>query len=53
MRKEFSMCYEFDELYRKVREEDARRKKAQDDKDKSPAPARPAPETKPREPVPA
>jgi len=48
------MCYEFDELYRKMREEDAQRKKAQDAKDKSPAPAKPAaPEVKPREPVPA
>jgi hypothetical protein len=53
MRKEFSMCYEFDELYRKAREEEAQRKKAQDGKDKSPAPAKPAPEVKPREPVPA
>jgi len=47
------MCYEFDELYRKMREEDVQRKKAQDAKDKSPAPAKPAPEVKPREPVPA
>jgi hypothetical protein len=53
MRKEFAMCYEFDELYRKVREEEERRKKTQDGKDRSPAPARPAPEVKPREPVPA
>jgi hypothetical protein len=54
MRKESSMCYEFDELYRKMREEDALRKKqAQDGKDKSAAPAKPAPEVKPREPVPA
>jgi hypothetical protein len=47
------MCYEFDELYRKAREEEAQRKKAQDGKEKSPVPARPAPEVKPREPVPA
>ena len=48
------MCYELDEMYWKMREEDARRKKqAQDGKDKSPAPAKPAPEVKPREPVPA
>jgi hypothetical protein len=47
------MCYEFDELYRKAREEELQRKKAQDSKDKSPAPAKPAPEVKPREPVPA
>jgi hypothetical protein len=49
------MCYEFDEMYRKMREEDALKKKqAQDGKDKSPAPAKPAaPEVKPREPVPA
>src|SRR5215510_13594 len=54
MREESLMCYEFDELYRKMREEDALRKKqAQDGKDKSPAPAKPAPAVKPREPVPA
>jgi hypothetical protein len=53
MRKEFLMCYEFDELYRKVREEEQRRKQAQESKDKSRAPAKPAPEVKPREPVPA
>ena len=48
------MCYEFDELYRKMREEDALRKKqAQDGKDKAPAPAKPAAPQKPREPVPA
>ena len=49
------MCYEFDEMYRKMREEDALRKKqVQDGKDKAPAPAKPAaPEVKPREPVPA
>jgi hypothetical protein len=49
------MCFEFDEMYRKAREEDLRRKKpAQEPKDKAPAPARPAaPEVKPREPVPA
>ena len=47
------MCYEFDELYRKAREEELQRKKAQDHKDQSPAPAKPAPEVKPREPVPA
>ena len=48
------MCYEFDELYRKVREEEERRKRqAQDGKDKSTAPARPTPEVKPKEPVPA
>ena len=47
------MCYEFDELYRKAREEDARkRKQAEEAKDKSPAPKPVAPE-KPREPVPA
>jgi hypothetical protein len=53
MRKEFLMCYEFDELYRKAREEEERRKKLAQDKDKTPAPAKPAPEVKPREPVPA
>jgi hypothetical protein len=53
MRKEFIMCYEFDELYRKAREDEERRKKAQESRDKSPAPAKPAPEVKPREPVPA
>jgi hypothetical protein len=48
------MCYEFDELYKKMREEDEQRKKAQDGKDKSPVPAKPAaPVVKPREPVPA
>ena len=47
------MCYEFDELYLTVREEEERRKKAQDGKDESAAPAKPAPELKPREPVPA
>ena len=49
------MCHEFDELYWKAREEEVRRKKLADDpKDKSPAPAKPAaPEVKPREPVPA
>jgi hypothetical protein len=49
------MCHEFDELYWKAREEEARRKKLADEqKDKSPAPAKPvAPEVKPREPVPA
>ena len=54
MRKESFMCYEFDELYRKMREEDGLRKKqAQEGKDKSPAPAKPAAPEKPREPVPA
>jgi hypothetical protein len=48
-----AMCYEFDELYRKVQEEEERRKKARESKDGSPAPAKPAPEVKPREPVPA
>jgi hypothetical protein len=49
------MCHEFDELYWKAREEEARRTKLADEqKDKSPAPAKPvAPEVKPREPVPA
>jgi hypothetical protein len=47
------MCYEFDELYCKAREEEDRRKKMQEGKDKSPSPAKPAPEVKPREPVPA
>jgi hypothetical protein len=49
------MCYEFDDLYRRAREEEARRKKLADDAtNKSPAPAKPvAPEVKPREPVPA
>jgi hypothetical protein len=54
MRKEFFMCYEFDELYRKTREEEIRRaKQLEERRDKSPAPAKPAPEVKPREPVPA
>ena len=54
MRKESFMCYEFDELYSKAREEEARRKKqVEDAKDKSPAPAKPAAPAKPREPVPA
>jgi hypothetical protein len=55
MRKECLMCYEFDELYRKAREEEVRRKKqAEERRDASPAPAKPvAPEVKPREPVPA
>jgi len=47
------MCYEFDELYRRAREEELQRKKAQESREKTPSPARPAPETKPREPVPA
>jgi hypothetical protein len=48
------MCYEFDELYSKAREEEARRKKqVEDGKDKSPAPAKPAAPAKPKEPVPA
>ena len=48
------MCYEFDELYRKAREEEELRKRqVQDGKDKSPVPAKPAPEVKPQEPVPA
>jgi len=47
------MCYEFDEMYRKAREEEARRKQAESGKDKAPAPVKPAPEVKPREPVPA
>ena len=47
------MCYEFDELYRKVQEDEERLKKARESKDKPSAPARPAPEVKPREPVPA
>jgi hypothetical protein len=54
MRKEFLMCYEFDELYRKTREEEIRKAKhLEERRDKSPAPAKPAPEVKPREPVPA
>jgi hypothetical protein len=54
MRKEFFMCYEFDELYRKTREEEIRKaKQLEERRDKSPAPAKPAPEVKPREPVPA
>jgi hypothetical protein len=52
--KEISMCWEFDELYRKAREEEARRRKQLEERrDKSPAPAQPAPEAKPTEPVPA
>jgi hypothetical protein len=49
------MCHEFDELYWKAREEEVRRKKlAEEAKDKSTAPTKPAaPELKPREPVPA
>jgi len=48
------MCWEFDELYRKAREEEARRRKQLEERrDKSPAPANPTPETKPAEPVPA
>jgi hypothetical protein len=48
------MCYEFDELYRKAREEEIRKaKQLEERRDKSPAPAKPAPEVKPREPVPA
>jgi hypothetical protein len=48
------MCWEFDELYRKAREEETRkRKQLEERKEMSPAPAKPAPETKPREPVPA
>ena len=48
------MCWEFDELYRKAREEEARRRKQLEERrDKSPAPAKPAPETKPTETVPA
>ena len=50
------MCWEFDELYKKAREEEVRRRKLiEERREKSPAPAQPAaaPETKPREPVPA
>ena len=48
------MCWEFDELYRKAREEEARkRKQLEERRDTSPAPAKPAPEVKPTEPVPA
>ena len=48
------MCWEFDELYRKAREEEVRkRKQLEERKEASPAPAKPAPEVKPREPVPA
>ena len=48
------MCWEFDDLYRKAREDEARRRKQlEEHRDKSPAPAQPAPEAKPREPVPA
>jgi hypothetical protein len=49
------MCYEFDELYRKAREEEIRKKKlAEERRDPSPTPAKPvAPEARPKEPVPA
>jgi hypothetical protein len=48
------MCWEFDELYRKAREEEAsKRKQLEERRDKSSAPAKPAPEVKPTEPVPA
>ncbi|HUL91326.1 MAG TPA: hypothetical protein VLV56_03160 [Burkholderiales bacterium] len=47
------MCYEFDEMYWKAREEAIRRKKlAEDTKDKTPAPAKPVAPA-PKEPVPA
>jgi hypothetical protein len=54
MRKESFMCYEFDELYRKMREEDALRKKQPQERKEAPAaPAKPSAPEKPREPVPA
>jgi len=54
MREESFMCWEFDDLYRKAREDEARRRKQLDERrDKPHAPAQPAPEAKPREPVPA
>jgi len=52
--KEFLMCYEFDELYRKTREEEIRKaKQLEERRDKPSVPAKSAPEVKPREPVPA
>ena len=48
------MCYEFDELYRKTREEEIRKaKQLEERRDKPSVPAKSAPEVKPREPVPA
>jgi len=51
------MCYEFDEMYRKAREADEARKKSADDlRNKSSAPAKPVSPDKSvreKEPVPA